>query len=109
MAVQEEKDDNAAFRRAKKLDDDGITLRQAQVDAVRRMQAQFAGHILRRTVDSQNWKGQTLLDLPPHKDILGILQLTEREKDIINARAEDARARLAVSFHFHLHPCLCLF
>ncbi|KIL57929.1 hypothetical protein M378DRAFT_181480 [Amanita muscaria Koide BX008] len=64
-AVKEEKDDNAAFRHARKLDDDGLESRQAQVEAVRRMQAQFSGHILHRTVDSRNWKGQTLLDLLP--------------------------------------------
>lgn len=92
-ACDEEKEDSALFRRAKKMDDDGRSLLSAQVDSVRRMQKQFLGSILRRTTDSINWCGQTLLNLPPHEDIVGILNLTKRETDIINERAEAAKAR----------------
>jgi hypothetical protein len=55
------------------------------------MQGHFAGHILRRTTDSVDWKGNSLLQLPPHKVIIGVLQLTGREVEIIQKRAEDAR------------------
>jgi hypothetical protein len=92
-SVQEEKDDASTIRKAKKLDDDGMALRVAQIEAVRRMQTQFAGHIIRRTTDSKNWKGQTLLDLPPHEDIVGVLTLTDREKRILGERAQAAKER----------------
>jgi TATA-binding protein-associated factor len=75
------------------MDDDGESLQIAEVLAVRRMQAQFSGHILRRTTDSVDWRGGSLLDLPPHKTISGVLELTKREVDVIQQRAEDARSR----------------
>ena len=89
----EEKGDNALFRKARKADDDGKSLRLAQIDAVSRMRRQISGHILRRTAKSNNWKGEPLIDLPPLKHIIGILKLTTRENNIIQERAEDARAR----------------
>jgi hypothetical protein len=89
----EEKDDVASFRKAKKLDDDGQSLRLAQIEAVVRLQRQFAGHILRRTATSVNWKGEPLVKLPPLKHIIGVLKLTDRESKIIQERAEGARAR----------------
>ena len=91
--MQEQKEDMATFRKAKKLDDDGESLKAAEVAAVRRMQKQFSGHILRRTTDSVDWRGENLLQLPPHKEIVGVLELTERETEIIQKRAEDARNR----------------
>ena len=89
----EEKDDNTSFRRARKADDDGESLRLAQVQAVLRMQKQLSGHILRRTAHSSDWKGELLIKLPPLKHIVGLLKLTTRENSIIQERAEDARAR----------------
>jgi hypothetical protein len=92
----EEKDDNSSFRKARKQDDDGQSLRLAQITAVTRMQRQFSGHILRRTANSMNWKGEALVMLPPLKHIVGILTLTPREHGIIQDRAESARARCVV-------------
>jgi hypothetical protein len=74
------------------MDDDGQSLQIEEILAVRRMQNQFAGHILRRTTDSVDWNGNMLLDLPPHKTISGVLELTQREVEIIQKRAEDARS-----------------
>lgn len=91
-SVQELKEDTKTYRKARKLDDNGQSLQIAEVLAVRRMQDQFAGYILRRTTDSVDWKGNRLLDLPPHKTIVGILELTKREVEIIQKRAEDARS-----------------
>lgn len=96
LSVQEHKEDAAAYRKAKKLDDDGHELKRAEIQAVRRMQAQFAGHILRRTTDSVDWKGDNLLNLPRHKEIIGVLTLTDREVGIIQKRAEDARNRQVI-------------
>jgi TATA-binding protein-associated factor len=92
-SVEEEKDDAAATRRAKKMDDEGQSLKIVEIEAVRRMQKHFLGSILRRTVDSRNWLGSGILDVPPHKTILGVLTLTDREMSIINERAEAAKAR----------------
>jgi hypothetical protein len=92
-AFNEEKEDLANIRRAKKLDDDGLSLRIAQIEIVQRLQKQFTGSILRRTTDSLNWEGKTLLEIPPHKDIIGVLKLTERESNIIQERARAAKAR----------------
>ncbi|KAF8871323.1 P-loop containing nucleoside triphosphate hydrolase protein [Infundibulicybe gibba] len=94
-SVAEEKEDAIAFRRARKMDDDGLALRKAQIEAVRRMQKHFHGSILRRTADSLDWKGQVLVSLPPYKEITGILRLTEREMSILEKHAEVAKARYA--------------
>jgi hypothetical protein len=94
----EEKEDLAAVRKARKMNDDGISIRQTQIETVIRMQSQFTGHILRRTAASLDWQGNPLLTLPPHKDIIGILSLTQREIDIIDERAEIAKARSVVCF-----------
>ena len=95
-SIVEDREDAAVARRAKKLDDDGITLRIAQLEAVRRMQKDFAGSILRRTPSSVDWQGNVLLTLPPHTNIIGIVTLTPREMAIINERAETAKARYSV-------------
>jgi TATA-binding protein-associated factor len=92
-AYEEEKEDAAEVRKAKKLDDDGRLVRSVQIQSVRRMHKQFRGSILRRTTDSINWIGRTLLDLPPCKEIVGVLTLTKRETDLLSERAEIAKAR----------------
>lgn len=92
-SVVEETEDKAAVRRAKKMDDDGRSLRITQIESVRRMQSHFIGSILRRTTDSLTWDGRTLLDLQAHVDVVGVLTLTQREMNIINDRAEAAKAR----------------
>jgi hypothetical protein len=89
----DEKNDMNRFRRARNLDDDGIALRLAQVEAVRRVRQYFDGHMIRRTTESTDWEAKKLIDLPPHKEIIGVLALTERETNIIQDRAEAARAR----------------
>lgn len=91
-SVSQEKDDTAAVRRAKKLDDDGESLLVEQVQAVKRLQSHLKGNFLRRTTDSLDNNGKPLLPLPPYKEILGILTLTERETEIIKERAAAAKA-----------------
>ncbi|KAJ4463203.1 P-loop containing nucleoside triphosphate hydrolase protein [Lentinula lateritia] len=91
-SAEEAKEDAAAIRKAKKADDDGLTLQQVQIRAVRRIQTQFLGHVLRRTIDSQNWSGERLLALPPFKTIVGVLTLSDREMEILVQRQQDAQA-----------------
>uniref|UniRef100_A0A0W0GC69 Uncharacterized protein n=1 Tax=Moniliophthora roreri TaxID=221103 RepID=A0A0W0GC69_MONRR len=87
----EAKEDEAELRRAKKLDDNGLSVTQFQVTIVRRIQKAMIPHILRRTTDSRDYLGQPLLDLPPYQDIIGVLTLTPREMNIINDLAEKAK------------------
>lgn len=92
QSIDDEKEDNSTIRRAKKWDDDGQGLRKAQLTAVRRMQSQFMGYILRRTTTSVSWEGKPLILLPEPVEIIGVMSLTDREKKIIQERAEEARA-----------------
>ena len=94
-SVDQELEDKATIRRAKAMDDDGLSLKIAQVELVRRMQTHFVGSILRRTHESVTWDGKSLLNLPPCLDIIGVLALTPRETNILNERAEAAKARCA--------------
>lgn len=96
-SAEEAKEDAAAIRKAKKADDEGLTLQQVQIRAVRRIQAQFLGHVLRRTIDSQNWSGERLLALPPFKTIVGVLTLSDREMEILVQRQQDAQAKWLIS------------
>jgi TATA-binding protein-associated factor len=103
-STRELSEDNASIRKAKKVDDNGQALKKAEITAVRRMQVQFSGRILRRTTDSVDWRGKPLLDLPPHKAIIGVLELTGRELEIIQKRAEDARGRQVYYYSMPCHP-----
>lgn len=91
-AFSQEKEDTASVRRAKKLDDDGETLLVEQVQAVKRLQGHLKGNFLRRTTESLDHANKPLLPLPPYKEILGTLMLTERETEIIQERAAAAKA-----------------
>ena len=91
-ALSQEKEDTTAVRRAKKLDDDGETLLAEQLQAVKRLQGHLKGNFLRRTTESRDNMGNALLPLPPYKEILGIVTLIERETEIIQKRAEEAKA-----------------
>ena len=55
------------------------------------MAEQFRDYIIRRTVDSKDWEGKSLLDLPPYKPILGVVEITEREMGIVLQLAEAAK------------------
>ena len=68
-AWSEEKDDDAAVRRAKKLDNDGETQLAERVQAVKRLQGHLTGHFLRRTTDSFDYNAKPLLPLPPYKEV----------------------------------------
>ncbi|KAJ3963543.1 P-loop containing nucleoside triphosphate hydrolase protein, partial [Lentinula raphanica] len=93
-SVLESREDAAALRRAKKVEDDGNTVQDMQISIVRRIQTQFHGYVLRRTGCSLDNAGKTLLNLPPYKQIVGILSLTDRENEILNQHAEDAKANV---------------
>lgn len=92
-SAEEIRSDGAELRKAKKMDDDGLSVQKAQIIAVRRIQKQFIGHVIRRTANSLNWEKKSLLTIPPYKDIIGVLALTDRETGILTQRAEDAKAK----------------
>ena len=111
-AYQEEKIDATNLRRAKKeqteedenendeekndddkdkgLDNDNL-VKSCQQLIAQRMQAQFEGRVIRRTIDSKDWQGRQLLSLPPYRAIHAILDLTERETAVISAKAEEVK------------------
>lgn len=91
-SYSQEKEDTAAFRKARSLDDDGESLLAEQVQAVKRLQGHLKGNLLRRTTDSLDYNNNPLLPLPPYKEILGVVTLTERETGIIQDRAAAAKA-----------------
>ncbi len=72
-------------------------LKMVTIKAVLRIQGQFEGRIIRRTLDSKDCEGKTLLNLPLCKQIHGILTLTDREQQIIEALAQQAKDRLVVA------------
>jgi len=81
---------------------DPLKLRQILI--ARRMQVQFAGRLLRRTIDSLDNDGKPLLKLPGCKKVYCPLRLTDRELEIITVLAESVKdrywpiIRLSVSF-----------
>ncbi|THU81192.1 hypothetical protein K435DRAFT_809279 [Dendrothele bispora CBS 962.96] len=73
QSVNEAKDFAASTRRAKKLDDDNREVRRIQIDI----------------------RNESLLDLPAFKEIIGIVNLTARELDIIKELAELAKSNVS--------------
>ena len=79
-------------------------LKLCQILIARRMQVQFAGRLLRRTIDSLDNDGKPLLKLPGCKKVYCPLRLTDRELEIITVLAESVKdrywpiIRLSVSF-----------
>jgi hypothetical protein len=101
-AYQEEKLDITNLRRARKEqaeeyegdsegddDDNGNPVKLCQNRIAQRMQKQFSGRVIRRTIDSKDWNGEQLLKLPPYRAIHAILDLTERETAVIAAKADE--------------------
>lgn len=99
-AHQEEKNDVITLRKARREqmqddyddndnenDDDG-PIKLCQHSIAQRMQGQFQGRFIRRTIDSKDRHGDSLLKIPPYKSIHAILDLTERETALIEAKAE---------------------
>jgi len=102
-ALTEEKQDAADLRKARaelppdfdylKADtfDDPLTLQQTKIAA--RMQAQFEKRIIRRTIDSLDWRGSPLIPLPKCHTITVDLKLDPREMDIIEVLAERVKKK----------------
>ncbi|KAF5331786.1 hypothetical protein D9758_018091 [Tetrapyrgos nigripes] len=91
------KDYERSIRQAKKLDDDGKSVAKLMKAYVKKMHDQFQGHIIRRTSQSVKWNGQKLLDLPPLKQYMCYLDLTEREKSILHSKAKEARSNASTA------------
>jgi len=99
-SVEEEKQDMASIRRTRSNlppdydplnDDDDDPIRVCYTNIARRMQGQFDGRILRRTVRSVDWEGKPLLKLPPCETIMVKLQLEDREMKIMDHLAAKVR------------------
>jgi hypothetical protein len=102
-AHQEEKNDSANLRKARREqvhdeydgddedEDDEEPIKLCQYSIAQRMQSNFQGRVIRRTIDSKDWKGRSLLNIPPYQAKHAILNLTEREMTIIAAKAEEIK------------------
>lgn len=89
----EEKSDAATLRQFQKPGQrDEASLSAERVRIVRRLQGHCKGHFLCRTSRSVNDQGAPLIPLPPYEEIIGILNLTERENAVIHDRSEAAKA-----------------
>ncbi|PPQ80636.1 hypothetical protein CVT26_007424, partial [Gymnopilus dilepis] len=66
-------------------------LKLCQIAISRRHQNMFEGRIIRRTIQSRDWRGQTVLNLPECETILGVVELTEREKKIITVLSDNVK------------------
>jgi hypothetical protein len=90
-AYEEQVSDNAKLRRAKvERDEDPPTedndidpLKVVQVEISTRMARYFDNRVIRRVADSKDPGGNRLINLPPLIIIDGVLNLTEREKEIL--------------------------
>jgi hypothetical protein len=97
-ALAEEKADASKIRRAKggdaedgPLEDDSPI--SYQIVVAQRMQRQFEGRVIRRTIDSVDWKKEPLISLPPYKEVMIIVTPTPREMEIIEELADRVKER----------------
>ena len=67
--------------------------REKQLANAARIQSQFEGRVIRRTLKSVDWMGRPLLDIPPYEAHMVYLDLTEREKTIIQTLTESVGDR----------------
>lgn len=103
-AYDEEKTDASNIRKAKGGDfEDGAfetdPSKDVQMLISQRMQHQFDGCIIRRTLNSLNWKGEPLIVLPPYDEIMLVVKLMDWEMEIITELADRIKERCA-SFCF---------
>ncbi|KAG6839498.1 hypothetical protein C0991_002138, partial [Blastosporella zonata] len=90
--VTEASDDLKALRRAKKLDDDGAAARAERMKTVTRLQQHSIGHFLRRTTASVDFKGNSLIPLPPYIEIIGILKISDQERLLMEKCNKNAKS-----------------
>lgn len=103
-AYDEEKTDARNIRKAKGGDfEDGAfetdPSKEVQMFISQRMQYQFDGSILRRTLNSLKWNGEPLIVLPPYDEIMLVVKLMDWEMEIITELADRIKERCA-SFCF---------
>jgi hypothetical protein len=98
IALDEEKSDTSSIRKARGSDYEeaalnGDELVECQMSIAHRMQKQFQGRVLRRTIDSKDWEKKTLIPIPPYEEFRLVVKLTEREMDILTALSDDVKDR----------------
>lgn len=97
----EEKEDATKVRRVKRERVEGFgdesaeadLVRQEQIAASLRMQKQFEGRIIRRTINCPDNLGKPLLVLPKLVRVDCVVKLTPQEMTLINELAELAKER----------------
>lgn len=94
-ALDEERADTTAIRKAKDFEADGEEgeeSQQVQTEIALRMQKMFEGRIICRTASSKDWKGEDLIKLPGHEEVLLVVKPTDREMEIITEHADNTKA-----------------
>lgn len=89
---EDERQDAADLRQARlqasqsdtQGDKDAISTLQSDIG--RRLFERFEGRVIRRDSNSKNAAGEPIVDLPPLRIIPGLVKLTDRELNIIEAR-----------------------
>lgn len=66
-------------------------LKLCQIQIAQTHQQRFDGRIIRRTINSRTWDNKPVLALPPCINILGVVELTQREKDIITVLSDNVK------------------
>ncbi|KAJ3565622.1 hypothetical protein NP233_g7514 [Leucocoprinus birnbaumii] len=90
-SIEEEKDDKSRLNKLKRANDkEGLTAERLKI--VVRHQNHCKGHFLRRTTTSSSFEDKPLIDIPPYREIIVLVRLTERELEIIEVCSEAAKA-----------------
>ena len=95
-ALAEQKADATTIHRTRVDPDDstdGNPAKDYQIAIAQRMQAWFNGRILRRTVESRDWKKEPLVSLLPYEDVMIVVKPTSREMEIISELADGVKER----------------
>ncbi|KAF8054096.1 P-loop containing nucleoside triphosphate hydrolase protein [Lyophyllum atratum] len=101
-ALKEERADVSTLRRVKgnnseDLDEANDAIKACQLEIAQRLQAQFEGRILRRTINSLNWQRNPLISIPPYEEFLVVVQLTDEEIAIITDLADATKESVSAS------------
>ncbi|KAF8057085.1 P-loop containing nucleoside triphosphate hydrolase protein, partial [Lyophyllum atratum] len=98
-ALKEERADVSTLRRAKgnNSEDMDEAIKTCQLEIAQRLQAQFEGRILRRTIDSLDWQRKPLISIPPYEEFLVVVQLTDEEMEIITELADGIKKSVSAS------------
>jgi TATA-binding protein-associated factor len=107
QSVEDDADLDRQIRRAKadsaasQVENEAHVL-ELQKRAINAMHDLWEDRLIRRTIHSKNEKGEVIIDLPPYKDIVGLLKLQDWEREIIEDIAVRAGSKYVFSGLLHI-------